>query len=151
MTQQVTDLNEWTKEILDGAFAARVSTTWDLFTSLDDNVFLQTLDNIVPNDIQGGNGFGDCSASSALVPVAYRSATLFPETFGSNYTQTAGKVRDAVIGGIDEMGLLSPVVDPLSFNATGVLSTEGQAFGLMMFAAWKAWLGIWTHSSQCGC
>lgn len=73
--------------------------------------------------------------------VAYRSATLFPETFGSNYTQKAGKVRDAVIKGIDDMGLLSPLVDPLSFNATGTLSTEGQAFGLMMFAAWKAWLG----------
>lgn len=100
----------------------------------------QNKDNLIPDYIQGGPDFSDSSASAALVSVAYRSATLFPETFGVNYTKSAGKVRDAVIGGIDGMGLLSPVVDPLSFNSTGILSTEGQAFGLMMFAAWKAWL-----------
>ena len=72
--------------------------------------------------------------------MAYRGAKFFPQTFGANYTQKAAKIRDAVIGGVDSMGVLSPVVDPLTWNATGVLSTEGQAFALMMFAAWRDWL-----------
>ena len=94
----------------------------------------------MPDYITGGPSFGDGSASAALASVAYRGAKFFPETFGTNYTQIAAKVRDAVIGGVDSMGVLSPVVDPLNWNTTGVLSTEGQAFALMMFAAWKDWL-----------
>jgi len=123
MTQQVDDLVAWTKQILDGAFVALTS------------------DNLVPDYIAGGPSFGDSSASSALASVAYRGAKFFPQTFGANYTQKAAKIRDAVIGGVDSMGVLSPVVDPLTWNATGVLSTEGQAFALMMFAAWRDWLG----------
>jgi hypothetical protein len=72
--------------------------------------------------------------------VAYRGAKFFPKTFGTNYTQQAAKIRDAVIDRVDSMGVLNPIVDPLSWNTTGVLSTEGQAFALMMFAAWKDWL-----------
>jgi hypothetical protein len=89
----------------------------------------------------GGPSFGDCSASAALASVAYRGAKLYPRTFGANYTDKACKIRDAVIDGVDSMGVLSPVVDPLGWDKLGVLSAEGQAFALMMFAAWKDWLG----------
>ena len=41
----------------------------------------------------------------------------------------AGKVRDAVFNGIDELGLIYPYVDPLHWDKVGVLSTEGQSFG----------------------
>ncbi|KIM81099.1 hypothetical protein PILCRDRAFT_512349 [Piloderma croceum F 1598] len=122
MTEQVNDLVAWTKEILDGAFLG-----------------LRT-DNLMPDYITGGPSFADSSSSSALASVAYRGAKFFPETFGCNYTRKAAEIREAVICGVDSMGVLSPVVDPLSWNATGVLSTEGQAFALMMFAAWKDWL-----------
>jgi len=104
--------------------------------------FLQRADNLMPDYITGGPSFADCSSSSALASVAYRGAKYFPETFGSNYTLKAAEIREAVIGGVDSMGVLNPVVDPLSWNTTGVLSTEGQAFALMMFAAWKDWLWL---------
>lgn len=72
--------------------------------------------------------------------MAYRAAVLDPARFGANYTNIAGDLREAVLSGVDDLGVISPLVDPLNFGSIGILSTEGQAFGLMMLAAWKAWL-----------
>lgn len=92
----------------------------------------------MPNYVYGHTSFGgDAAASAAIVSVAYRAATYFPDTFGSNYTAVAAKVRDAVIAGIDNLGVLSPVVDPLRVSRKGILSPEAQSFALMMFAAWR--------------
>jgi hypothetical protein len=136
----VEDLNLWTKEILDNTFAALVCHC-NLFIWFFFKIFLQGSDNLVPNYIDGQVSFGgDGSASAALASVAYRAATLFPDTFGCNYTKAAAKVRDAIIDGIDDLGLLSPVVSPLNCSSQGILSTEAQAFGLMMFAAWRDYL-----------
>lgn len=105
------------------------------------HLFSQGPDNLIPDYIDGGVSFGgDGSASAAIASVAYRAATIFPDTFGCNYTKAAAKVRDAIIEGINDLGLLDPVVDPLNWTAKGIVSTEGQAFGLMMFAAWGDYL-----------
>lgn len=40
---------------------------------------------------------------------------------------------------ITDLGLLSPIVDPLSWKQKGILGTESQAFGVMMYAAWRDW------------
>jgi len=98
---------------------------------------------LIPDYIQGGETFGDSSASAALVSVAYRAAVLFPDMFGPEILQVAGQIRDAVIDGVNDMGLLSPVVSPLDWHSTGNLSTEAQAFGLMMFSAWRDWMRRW--------
>ena len=76
-----------------------------------------------------------------MASVALRSVVSFPETFGVNYIIKALKIRDAIVRRIDSMGVLDPVVDPLSWSAKGILSTEAQAFTLMMFAGWKALIG----------
>lgn len=68
--------------------------------------------------------FGDATASAGLASVAYRAAVAFPSTFGQSYTDKAGAIRDAVINGVDNLGLLSPVVDPLQWSKLGVVSTE---------------------------
>ncbi|KAH7923342.1 Six-hairpin glycosidase [Leucogyrophana mollusca] len=124
MAPQVANLTSWVREILDGEFAAL------------------TPSDLVPDYITGGPSFGDASASAALASVAYRVATLYPEQFGANYTRTAARIRNAVLGGVTNLGTLSPVVNPLVWNETGLLSTEAQAFGLMMLSAWKDWIGI---------
>ncbi|TFK50500.1 Six-hairpin glycosidase [Heliocybe sulcata] len=123
MKNQTADLLSWVKEILDGEFLAL------------------TPENLVPDYLIGGPAFSDCSSSSALASVAYRGAQLWPSVFGSNYTAVADRIREAVVAGVTELGLLSPVVDPLVWTQVGVLSTEGQAFGLMMLAAWRDLLG----------
>jgi hypothetical protein len=45
-----------------------------------------------------------------------------------------------ILSTVDELGLISPVVDPLSWEVIGVVSTEGQGFALMMHAAWRDWI-----------
>lgn len=119
MASQVADLTTWIKEILDGEFAALTS------------------DNLVPDYITGGPLFPDAASSAALASVAYRAAQLFPQQFGTHYTDVAATIRDAVVGNITNLGTLQPIVDPLNWNQTGLLSTESQAFGLMMFSAWR--------------
>lgn len=123
MTSQVSDLLSWVKEILDGEFAALGS------------------DNLLPDYLTGGPNFGDASSSAALASVAYRVATLCPDQFGSNYTVIAANIRDAVLGGVTNLGTVSPVVNTLIWNETGLLSTEAQAFTLMMLSGWRDWIG----------
>lgn len=117
---QIENLTLWIKEILDGTFAALNS------------------DNLIPDYIQGGPNFSDASASSALASVAFRSAVANPTVFGKNYTDVASKILTAVLNGVDNLGVLSPVVDPLSWSQIGILSTEAQAFGIMMIEAHNA-------------
>ncbi|KAL4073185.1 hypothetical protein V8B97DRAFT_1952782 [Scleroderma yunnanense] len=124
MTSQVSDLLSWVKEILDGEFRALNS------------------DNLLPDYITGGPNFSDAASSAALASVAYRVATLYPEQFGHNYTDTAEQIRVAVWNGVTNLGTLSPIVNPLAWNETGLLSTEAQGFGLMMLSGWRDWIGI---------
>ncbi|GJJ15871.1 hypothetical protein Clacol_010149 [Clathrus columnatus] len=118
---EVQNLTLWIKEVLDGTFAAIGS------------------DNLIPDYIQGGATFGDASASAALASVAFRVAALNPSVFGKTYTDTASKLYNAVLGGINDLGVVSPVVDPLSWSQTGLLSTEAQAFAIMMIEAHDTW------------
>ncbi|KAI5120135.1 hypothetical protein M0805_001903 [Coniferiporia weirii] len=122
MASQTNDLLSWVKEILDGTFAAINS------------------DNLIPDYITGGATFGDASSSAALAAAAYRAAVISPETFGANYTYTARRIAGAVLGSVDDLGVVSPYVDPLNWGQVGLLSTEGQAFALMLLAAWRDWL-----------
>ncbi|KAG2147404.1 Six-hairpin glycosidase-like protein [Suillus bovinus] len=129
MTSQITCLISWIKEILDGEFAALRS------------------DDLIPNYITGGPSFSDAASSAALASVAYRVAHLFPQEFGTNYTHVATKIRDAVVGNITNLGIMQPIANPLPdpfpyWNETGLLSTESQAFGLMMLSAWRDWIGV---------
>ena len=72
--------------------------------------------------------------------MAFRAAVIDPITFGSNYTAAATKLANSVLSGVDELGVISPYVDPLSWTSIGLLSTEGQSFGLMMLAAMRDYL-----------
>ncbi|QRV73015.1 glycoside hydrolase family 88 protein [Ceratobasidium sp. AG-Ba] len=120
MTAQVQDLKSWVKEILNGTFARLDS------------------DNLVPNYMEkiGNDTFGDAAASSMLAATAFRAATIWPAEF-TQYVDPANKIKDTVIGNIDDLGLLKPIVNPLSWHEVGILGTESQAFGIMMYAAWR--------------
>ena len=104
---------------------------------------------MVPNYLEappsGSAAFGDAASSAAFVACAYRCSTHWPEEFPEEkYVRGAvERIRDAVIAGVDDLGLMSPVVDPLGItpDALGLLSPEAQAFGIMMFAAWRDWEG----------
>ncbi|KAG8708497.1 hypothetical protein FRC11_006431 [Ceratobasidium sp. 423] len=123
MTTQVSDLKGWVKEILNGTF-----------TRLDAN-------NLVPNYMDSASStFGDAASSALLAATAYRAANMWPAEFGTFYTDNADKIKETVMAGITDLGLLSPIVDPLSWTKQGILGTESQAFGIMMYAAWRDWV-----------
>ncbi|CAE6428714.1 unnamed protein product [Rhizoctonia solani] len=129
MGDQVSDLKGWVKEILNGTFAR----------------LTQDSDNLVPNymdnsgNANGNDTFGDAAASALLAATAYRAVTIWPEDFDSYYTDKAHKIKGAVMEGITDLGLLSPIVDPLRWHQRGILGTEAQAFGIMMYTAWRDW------------
>jgi hypothetical protein len=103
---------------------------------------IQTSENLVPDYITGRPTFSDAASSAALASVAYRVAQLYPQQFGANYTQAAGRIRDTVLCNVTNLGTMQPIVDPLSWSQIGLLSTESQAFGLMMVSAWRDWIGL---------
>ncbi|GAB1524941.1 glycoside hydrolase family 88 protein [Rhizoctonia solani] len=127
MTAQVSDLKSWVKEILDGT-CARLDS-----------------DNLVPNymDNTGRPGtndtFGDAAGSALVAATAYRAANMWPADFGRNYTDCAEKIKQSVMEKITDLGLIHPIVDPVSWHQQGILGTEAQAFGVMMYAAWRDW------------
>ncbi|KAL5501362.1 hypothetical protein ACEPAH_8622 [Sanghuangporus vaninii] len=123
MQDQISTLESWMKEILDGML-----------------VTIRESDDLIPNYLETNNTFGDASSSAALASVAYRAAVISPNAFGSNYTEAAGRLANAVLNSVDDLGVISPYVDPLVWDQIGLLSTEGQAFALMMIAAMRDWL-----------
>ncbi|KAL5524747.1 hypothetical protein ACEPAF_9893 [Sanghuangporus sanghuang] len=123
MQGQISTLESWMKEILDGML-----------------VTIRESDDLIPNYLETNNTFGDASSSAALASVAYRAAVINPNAFGPNYTEAAGRLASAVLNSVDDLGVISPYVDPLVWDQIGLLSTEGQAFALMMVAAMRDWL-----------
>jgi hypothetical protein len=77
--------------------------------------------------------------------VYYRLAALYPSRFSPSQSPLLAKgaetLRTAVLNGANELGEVGPAVNPLVWDQVGVVSTEGQAFALMMIAAWRDWLG----------
>ena len=119
----------------------------------------QTPLNLVPNYVDQ-ESFGDAAASAALVAVVYRCRVRWPTQFGQNYIDTASEltvvsrshsivlttpyaatIRESILTRFDrELGFVRPVVDPIAWRETGDVSTEAQAFFLMMMSAWRDWI-----------
>ncbi|KAG6815337.1 hypothetical protein H0H87_002807 [Tephrocybe sp. NHM501043] len=128
----VQNLTTWVLEILDGATASTLNGG--------------LLPNYL-NDDAGTHGFGEISGSSMLASVAYRMAVLQPQASGQKYIDWADGIR-GVLGGKDdngqphitEAGVATPAVNPLAWQDTTPFTTgspEGQAFVVLMYAAWR--------------
>ncbi|KAE9398850.1 family 88 glycosyl hydrolase [Gymnopus androsaceus JB14] len=131
--EAVSNLTTWIQEIVDGAIGS----------PMDGGLLRNYL-----NDTSGdGLGYGETSGSSLLASVAYRMATLQPQTFGSKYVQWADDIR-ITLGGNDadgnphvtSNGTVTPSVNPLDWTDTTPYtagSPEGQNFVVLMYAAWR--------------
>ncbi|GAA5857943.1 hypothetical protein JCM8547_006631 [Rhodosporidiobolus lusitaniae] len=121
-TSQASDLEEWTNEILEAAFSHIKS------------------DNLLPNyyDTASGSSFSDAAGSALLAAATYRLATINELAISDSTLATAGKIRVAVNNAVDlTTGWLAPVVNPLSFKEQSSKSPEGEAFVLLLQAAWR--------------
>lgn len=94
-----------------------------------------TLFNVIDNH----RTFGDTASTALMAAVTYRLA-MFTHDFKS--IPAANRALRLIQGSIDEDGWLRNTVDPISFhdlNPEGVHSPEGQAFVLLLHAAYEAY------------
>ncbi|KAF9457817.1 hypothetical protein BDZ94DRAFT_1174858 [Collybia nuda] len=129
----IDDLTWWITEILDGAMAS----------SMDGGLVRNYMNKM---DTTAG-GFGEISGSALFAAVAYRMAVLQPKACGDKYINWAEGIR-RTLGGRDTNGnphitrggVATPAVNPLGWLDPKPVTTgspEGQAFVVLMYAAWR--------------
>ncbi|KAK0206262.1 Six-hairpin glycosidase [Desarmillaria ectypa] len=119
---QSANLTSWIGEIL--------STAWEYQT---DN---GTLRNVIDDE----STFADSSSTALFAAVTYRMAAYNNDT---SLIPKADKAFELIKGSIDDEGWLQDTVDPYTFTtATAVdgYSPEGQAFVLLLAAAWRDYI-----------
>ncbi|KAJ9091754.1 hypothetical protein QFC19_008964 [Naganishia cerealis] len=120
MSSQRADLQAWSEEIINAAKSRTAK------------------DGLVRNYIDNSSTFEDTAGSTLLAAVAYRLATMNLTTAHVGF---ANQIHSTVAARhINSTGYLTGAVDPLSFGKQGTYSPEGQAFVLLMQAAYKDYI-----------
>ncbi|KAK0242478.1 glycoside hydrolase family 105 protein [Armillaria nabsnona] len=121
-TGQSANLTSWIGEIL--------STAWEY----------QADNGTLRNVIDDQSTFPDSSSTALLAAVTYRMAAYNNDT---SLIPNADKAFELIKGNIDDEGWLQGTVDPYTFTtATAVdgYSPEGQAFVILLAAAWRDYI-----------
>ncbi|KAI0750888.1 Six-hairpin glycosidase [Daedaleopsis nitida] len=121
MLNERLELTAWINEILTNAWTHQQSNG--------------TLFNYIDQDVS--TTFADTSGTALLAAVTYRMATLSGEL---NHISSADDAFKLIQDSLTDDGWLLNTVDPLTFNtpsSPGVYSPEGQAFVLLLQAAWR--------------
>ncbi|KAI5822927.1 hypothetical protein K523DRAFT_287417 [Schizophyllum commune Tattone D] len=129
MAQEQADLTAWIKEIHDA-----------VFPHLDDShIFL----NYIDAPATDGNNFPDAAGTALLASTVYRYALM---TGDVTHISSAEAIREELArkdgGGyvhFSPEGVLRPVVNPHDYSKQGDASAEGQAFVMMLDAAYGEW------------
>ena len=123
MSEELSQLDSWIGEILDGAIR----------TDDDDSGLLR-------NYLGDEGWFGETSGTALLAAVAYRMAVLNPAMFAqSKYVNWAHQKREAVLALVDENGYAFPAANTLKHDSKEPVreSAEGVSFLLMLGSAWR--------------
>ncbi|KDQ16545.1 hypothetical protein BOTBODRAFT_144610 [Botryobasidium botryosum FD-172 SS1] len=118
MIREQGDLTLWARQILTGMIPYQQSN----------GAFCNYLDR--------PDTFIDSSSTALFAAAVYRLAAITPDT-SKNLLPAAEKARRWVTSDLDNYGWLKNVVNPNSFGEKGSESPEGQAFVLMMEAAYR--------------
>ncbi|KAF2627941.1 Six-hairpin glycosidase [Macroventuria anomochaeta] len=98
---------------------------------------------LLRNYVDDETWWGEVAGTALLTATVFRMAVLEPGIFGTKYTNWALLRMDTVGRCIDvETGIAAPVVNPLRESQRTPLSgsnPEGQAFVVLMYAAWRDW------------
>lgn len=123
-SEAINGLTSFVKEIIDAAIAVPKG----------DN-------GLIPNYLYSDEKwFGEVSGSALLTATAYRMAVLRPDVFGWWYVQWAEGMRKTLARHISKEGIAAPAINPLNWGDKVPVTTgspEGQAFAVMMYAAWR--------------
>jgi rhamnogalacturonyl hydrolase YesR len=117
MKSEKTQLMGYVTEVIDGC----------LKHLREDGLFHDVLDN--------PDTFVETNLSQMLAYSIYRG--VYEEWLDSSYLEFADRMREAAHGKVDEFGLVQGVCGSPTFNHPGT-ATEGQAFFLLMEAAYSA-------------
>lgn len=118
-TAQSANLTSWIQEI--------ITTSWKY----------QTENGSLLNVIDDPTSFADSSSTALLASVTYRMAVFTNDT---TLIPHANKALALIQDSVSEDGWLQNTVDPYTFTtatAPGSHSPEGQAFVLLLHAAWR--------------
>jgi len=110
------NLTNWVSEI--------VNATWSY----------QQESGSLRNYLSDPSSFEDSSGTALLASATYRLATITNDT---THIPSADRAFAVVQSRINEEGFLQNVVDPYNFGNAGTTSPEGQAFVLLLQAAWR--------------
>lgn len=88
--------------------------------------------------------FEECAWTTLLAAATYRMAVL---TGDETYISNASTAFDYIETQINEAGTLTKVVDPFNWSTPGTESPEGQAFVLLLQAAWRDYVA-WKQSGR---
>ena len=100
-------------------------------------LFRQHPNGTLYNYIDQDTSFADSSSTALLAAASYRLATI---TGDWTHITAASKAFDLIKASLTEDGWLLNTVDPLTFSTAsppGTYSPEGQAFVLLLQAAWR--------------
>ena len=123
MSEELSQLDSWIGEILDGAIR----------TDDDESGLLR-------NYLGDEGWFGETSGTALLAAVAYRMAVLNPTMFAQpKYVEWADRKRQGVLALVDENGYAFPAANPLKHDSKEPVkeSAEGVSFLLMLGSAWR--------------
>ncbi|EJU06613.1 Six-hairpin glycosidase [Dacryopinax primogenitus] len=122
MGNEVNDLVAWAGEI--------VNAVWPY----------QQPNGTLLNYVDDPSSFADSSSTALLASVSFRLATL-PSSLRSFHTIPSALRAQTLINsaGLSTDGWLQPVVDPYDYPLRGTKSPEGQAFVLLLQAAYSEW------------
>ncbi|WAQ88861.1 hypothetical protein PtA15_10A282 [Puccinia triticina] len=132
------DLAKWVAEIVKGAYAYQDKETL-------------LLPNYLANTDPAHN-YPECSGTALIAAAAYRLVSLRPTSAKRLPLDAINAARVAIFTKYTnpKTGAVAPVVDPLNWNApkpfngekpiVGYVSPEGQAFTILLFEAWKAYV-----------
>lgn len=146
------ELTAWINEILTNAWAHQVRAllAMSLEVVLTSFCSLQhpngTLFNYIDQD--ESTTFADTSGTALLAAVTYRMATLSGEL---DHISSADDAFKLIQDSLTDDGWLLNTVDPLTFNspsAHGSYSPEGQAFVLLLQAAWRDFAGAYDNERR---
>ncbi|SCV70811.1 BQ2448_3573 [Microbotryum intermedium] len=157
---QANDLAIWTLETVEAAFNLQSVGFSQLFSPYDRNrthayddlvlgSFARRQANLLfHNYLDNPRTFTEAASTALLTAVSFRLAQF---KISESTLEKAQETRIALHSHISiSTGLLSPVVDPLSFGRIGQRSPEGQAFVLMMEAAWADYTAMSTIPNPTG-
>lgn len=146
LVSQTSDLMNWINEILAGVWVHQVILlNFHLFPT---STYCQQANGTLLNVLDDPTSFADSSSTALLSSVTYRMAALMNDT---THLASANSALYLVSQSLDVNGWLQNTVNPYSFwtpTSTGGYSVEGQAFVLLMHAAWRDYMQSIGGSAQ---